>query len=79
MKVSLKIPYVMHFNDYHEIRDFVDRFNELTGGKPKLKYTEIQGESDYGYVALFYFGKQDRLYKVVLNGYRSSQQEEEDE
>jgi len=70
MKVSLKLPYIMYFEDYHEIHNFVDRVNELTGGKTKLKYTEIMNESDYGYKALFYVGKQDKKYKAALKAYR---------
>jgi hypothetical protein len=78
MKITLNVPYIMYFNDYHEIVDFADRFNELTGGKPKLKYTEIMGESDYGYKALFYFNKQDRAYKAVLAEYKASIKDEDE-
>lgn len=78
MKVSLNFPYIMYFDDYHEIYDFVDRFNELTGGKT-LKFTEIMGESDYGYKALFYVGKQDKRYKDVLKAYKLSVKKEKEE
>jgi hypothetical protein len=61
----------MHFDDYHQIREFADRVNEMRTG-PKLKFTEIQGESDYGYVALFYVKKQDRAYKTCLKKYKES-------
>jgi len=71
MKISLNVPCTMHFDDYHQIYEFVDRINEL-GGKPKLKFTEIQGESDYGYVALFYVNKQDKAYKSCLKRYKES-------
>lgn len=79
MKISLKLPYIMHFDDYHEIRDFVEHVNELTGGKPKLKYTEVMGQSDYGYKALFYVGKQDKRYKAVLKAYEESVKEDLDD
>jgi hypothetical protein len=79
MKLSFKLPYIMYFDDYHEISDFVDRINELTGGKPKLKYTEIMGESDYGYKALFYVGKQDKAYKAMLKAYNETFKKVEDD
>ena len=66
----------MSFDDYHQISDFIDRFNELTGGNPKLKYTEIMSENDYGYKALFYVGNQDKKYKSVLKSYKDSIREE---
>lgn len=78
MRISLKLPYIMYFDDYHEIYNFVDRFNEMTGGKPKLKFTEIMGESDYGYQALFYVGKQDKQYKAVLKAYKDSNKENDE-
>lgn len=65
----------MRFNDYHEIWNFVDRFNMLTSGKQKLKYTEVQSESDCGYVALFYFNKQDSAYKSALKKYEKERVE----
>lgn len=60
----------MHFEDYHEIGYFADRFNEMTN--LKLKFTEIMGESDYGYTALFYVNRQDRKYKAILKRYKES-------
>jgi len=77
MKISLNIPCVMHFNDYQEIRDFVKRVNELTGDKPKLKFTEITSDSDFGYDALFYFNKQDKAYTTVLEEWKKSIKEYE--
>jgi hypothetical protein len=77
MKITIKVTYIMYFDDYHEIYEFVDRFNDLTGGKSKLKFTEIMGESDYGYKALFYFGKQDKAYKNALKAYRESVKEDD--
>ena len=78
-KLSFKLPQIMYFDDYHEIYHFVDRINELTGGSPKLKFTEIMGESDYGYKALFYVGAQDKAYKACLKAYKESIKEDDDE
>lgn len=79
MKITLNIPYIMYFDDYHQIREFADRFNEMTNNKPKLKFTEVMGESDYGYHALFYFGKQDKAYKAALKAYRDEYRKNDDD
>lgn len=75
MKISVKIPNIMYFNDYHEISDFADKFQNLTG--VKLKFTEIMNCSDYGYKALFYIGKQDKAYKTMLKSYQESMKKDQ--
>lgn len=79
MKISMELPKILSFDDYHEIGDFADRFNELTGGKPKLKFDEIIGTSDYGYKALFYFGGKDKAYKAIRKAYEKSVKENDGE
>lgn len=64
MKIKFNIPCIMHFDDYHEIEDFADRFNSMIGEKGKLKHNEI--DADYGYDVIFYFNKQDAAYKALL-------------
>lgn len=70
--IKLHIPTTMYFDDYHDMYGFVDQFNKLISGEDKLKYPEIQGESNYGYVALLYFNKQDKAYKLALKEYKDS-------
>lgn len=66
--IKIKLPYVMDFDDYHEIKEFVARFKEISN--VKLKFTEIMCDSDYGYKAIFYIGKQDKAYKNLIKKYK---------
>lgn len=73
-KVSINIPVIMNFDDYHEVDYVRDYFNQLVSSK-KIKSKELFS-SDYGYTAIFYF-KQDNEYKRLVKEYKILNKEEE--
>ena len=67
----LCLPCIMDFDDYHEIKVFTQKINEMSSGEVKLKFTAISSENDYGYRALFYIGnKKDKHNKSFLDDYK---------
>ena len=62
--VLLNLPSILSFQDYHEIRNMEDNFNELTVGRTRIKSEEL-GFYDGSYQAIFYL-KKDKDYKQMV-------------
>lgn len=67
--VLLNLPAILTFSDYHEIAPMRDYFNELIGGKLKIRSKELNYNG--GYEAVFYI-KQDEEYKRFIKAYKSA-------
>lgn len=75
--VPLKLPAILSFFDYHEIRYTEDHFNELTIGRTKIKSEEL-GFYDGRYQAIFYL-KKDKDYKQMVKEVNLSLKEADEE
>ena len=65
-KVSLNMPIILDFGDYHEIKYVQDYFNKVIAGKRKIKSKELATPFGY-YYAIFYFKKDNKYHKLIKN------------